>query len=98
MHKLIQSKTRAALKHERVVRLLYCYVNMRLLDNVDTELLNMVEEALLDEIDREEQEQIARASEVAQQAHAAQAPAQQATYGEADIAGLNANDGPTGTR
>ena len=93
MHKLIQSKTRAALKHERVVRLLYCYVNMRLLDNVDTELLNMVEEALLDEIDREEQEQIARANEVAQQAHAAQAPAQQATDGEADIAGLNANDG-----
>ena len=61
MHKLIQTKTRAALKHERVIQLLYCYVNMRLVEEVDTELLDMVEEALLDEIQREEAEQQERA-------------------------------------
>lgn len=60
MHKLVQSKTRAALKHQRVVHLIYCYVNMRLLDGIDVDLLNMVEEALEDEIAIEEQEQIRR--------------------------------------
>ena len=63
MHKLVQTKTRAALKHERVVQLLYCYVNMRLLDGVEEDLLNMVEEALHLEIQREEQEMIRRAEE-----------------------------------
>ena len=61
MHKLIQTKTRAALKHERVIQLLYCYVNMRLVAEVDQELLDMVEEALIDEIEREDAEQQERA-------------------------------------
>jgi hypothetical protein len=51
MNKLVQSKARAALKHKRVVKLLYCYVNMRLLQKVDSEILSMVEEALLHEMD-----------------------------------------------
>ena len=44
----------ARLKHARIVKLLYCYVNLRLLHNVDTDVLNMVEDALeqaLDEAD-----------------------------------------------
>ena len=51
MNKLVQSKARAALKHKRVVKLLYCYVNMRLLKKIDVEVLNMIEEALMREID-----------------------------------------------
>ena len=62
MHKLVQTKTRAALKHERVVKLLFCYVNMRLLDNVDVDILGMVEDALMYELDCEEAETQARAA------------------------------------
>lgn len=61
MHKLIQTKTRSALKHDRVIKLLFCYVNMRLVDEVDVELLDMVEEALIDEIEKENAEQQERA-------------------------------------
>ena len=64
MHKLVQTKTRAALKHERVVKLLFCYVNMRLLDNVDVDILGMVEDALMYELDCEEAEQAEQAGPV----------------------------------
>eukprot|EP00187_Rhodella_violacea_P003806 CAMPEP_0174890518 /NCGR_PEP_ID=MMETSP0167-20121228/5668_1 /TAXON_ID=38298 /ORGANISM="Rhodella maculata, Strain CCMP736" /LENGTH=66 /DNA_ID=CAMNT_0016128351 /DNA_START=195 /DNA_END=395 /DNA_ORIENTATION=+ len=48
------SKGRAALKHERVVKLLYCNVNLRLqilLEMADKDITNMFEDALEDALD-----------------------------------------------
>mmetsp|Transcript_43221 Transcript_43221/g.112023 ORF Transcript_43221/g.112023 Transcript_43221/m.112023 type:complete len:318 (+) Transcript_43221:761-1714(+) len=50
IHKLIQTKGRAALKHQRVVKLMFCYVNMRLLDSIDEEMVGMIEDMLLQEM------------------------------------------------
>lgn len=50
MHKRVASSGRAALKHERVIMLVFCYVNLRLLQNVDQDVLNMVDDALEDAI------------------------------------------------
>jgi len=50
IHKVIQTKGRAALKHPRVVKMLYCYVNMRLLDSVDEEMRSMIEDMLVQEV------------------------------------------------
>ena len=51
MHKRVASAGRAALRHKRVVMLVYCYVNMRLLENVDEDVLNMLEDAIADAVD-----------------------------------------------
>jgi hypothetical protein len=47
-HKRVASKGRASLKHDNVVKLLYCYVYLRLLENYDKDVLDMVEDALVD--------------------------------------------------
>ena len=48
MHTLVQTKGRCRLVHERVRDLLYCYVNMRILDEVDGELLDFLAAAMQD--------------------------------------------------
>jgi len=51
IHKRVISKGRAALKHERIVKLMFCYVNLRLLNGVSDDVTVMVEDALLEALD-----------------------------------------------
>mmetsp|Transcript_14174 Transcript_14174/g.38177 ORF Transcript_14174/g.38177 Transcript_14174/m.38177 type:complete len:128 (-) Transcript_14174:59-442(-) len=51
MHKLVTPKIRNRLKHRTIQMLLYCYLNMRLIQNCKDEdvILNFLESALEDE-------------------------------------------------
>ena len=46
MNKLVAPPSRGSLAHKRIQKLLYSYVNLRLLQNFDDELLNMIEYSL----------------------------------------------------
>ena len=82
MHKRVANSGRAALKHQRVVMMVYCYVNMRLLDNIDEDVLNMLDDAIADAID--EADAIAAGQRVAQPHAAAAAPAVAAAAADDD--------------
>jgi hypothetical protein len=74
VHKRVASKGRASLKHDNVVELLYSYVYLRVLENYDKDVLDMVEDALVDAmetVDREAEQgaQPAAPSATVPQAH-----------------------------
>ena len=50
MNKIVQSPMRSRLTHPRLRKLLYCFVNLRLLDNVDEDLDDMISSAVDHEI------------------------------------------------
>ena len=45
MNKIVQPTNRSRLQHSTVKMLLYCYVNLRLLHDVDDKMLDMVTSA-----------------------------------------------------
>ena len=46
MMKMVQSKDRASLLLARVIKLVYCYVNLRLFDDADSTIVDMLDAAL----------------------------------------------------
>jgi hypothetical protein len=57
-HKVIHTKVRNRLKSKTVYKLLYCYVNLRLLGKIDEDdtMTNFLEQAILDNIELEEED------------------------------------------
>ena len=50
MNKIVQSPMRSRFTHPRLRKLLYCFVNLRLLDNVDEDLDDVISSAVGHEI------------------------------------------------